>query len=153
MKNELNIDMNKITNQNNNNENNLSSQKQKQNKKKRIIIVDKKKLIEGRNIFNRKRFNSFSKTTLNLFDKSKSKKKLKSNNSRINNKIVNNKKDQPNSNYLKYVGVLKQNKYIKINNIPKSKLSENDLVLSPTNNKKKTKNSFNKIPSFKTNLS
>ena len=149
MKNEVNVDMNKIENQNNNNENNLSSQKQKQNKKKGIIIVDKKKLIEGRNIFNRKRFNSFSKTTLNLFDKSKSKKKLKSNNSRINNKIVNNKKDQPNSNYLKYVGVLKQNKYIKINNIPKSKLSENDLVLSPTNNKKKIKNSFNKIPSFK----
>ena len=147
MKNEK-IDMNKIIKKSNNH--NLSNQKQKQNKKKGIIVVDKKKLIEGRNIFNRKRFNSFSKTTLNLFEKNKSKKKLNSNNNRINNKI-NNNKAQPNSNYLKYVGVLKQNKFIKINNIPKSKVSENDLILSPKNNIKKIKNSFNRIPSFKTN--
>ena len=147
MKNEK-IDMNKIIKKSNNH--NLSNQKQKQNKKKGIIMVDKKKLIEGRNIFNRKRFNSFSKTTLNLFEKNKSKKKLNSNNNRINNKI-NNNKAQPNSNYLKYVGVLKQNKFIKINNIPKSKVSENDLILSPKNNIKKIKNSFNRIPSFKTN--
>ena len=142
------ININKIIKKRNNN--NLSKQKQKQNKKKGIIMVDKKKLIEGRNIFNRKRFNSFSKTTINLFEKNKSKKKLNSNNNRINNKI-NNNKAQPNSNYLKYVGVLKQNKFIKINNIPKSKVSENDLILSPKNNIKKIKNSFNRITSFKTN--
>ena len=142
-----NIDMDKMKDK----KNNLSNQKDKQIKKKGIIIIDKKKLIEGRNLFNKKRFNSFSKTTLNLLDKNKTKKKVNKN-SKINTNynFNSNNKAQPNSNYLKYVGVLKQNKYIKINNIPKIKVSENDLILSPTRNIKTKKKSFNKIPSFKT---
>ena len=132
---------------------NLSNQKQKPIKKKGIIIIDKRKLIEGRNLFNKKRFNSFSKTTLNLLDKNKSNKKIRNYN-KISNKIdVNtnnsNNNERPNSNYLKYVGVFSQNKYIKINNMPKIKLSENDLILPSSQNIKPNKRSRNKIPSFK----
>ena len=149
------IDKNKIKER----KNNLSNQKQKQTKKRGIIIIDKKKLIEGRNLFNKNRFNSFSKTNLNLLEKNKSRKIIFNNNNVNNNQINNNikninsnKKTQPNSNYLKYVGVIKQNKYNKINNIPKIKVSENDLILSPTENiRTKRRKSLNKIPSFKTN--
>ena len=127
--------------------NELSNHKEKEIKTKKVIAIDKKKLIDGRNLFNSKRFNSFSKTTLNLLDKNKKPKKS-------NNNIVttnsNNNKPQPNSNYLKYAGVFKQNKYIKINNIPKIKVSNNDLILSPLRNIKPRKQSFNKIPSFRT---
>ena len=131
-----------------NNKKDLSNHKEKEKeiKKKGIIIIDKKKLIEGRNLFNRKRFNSFSKTTLNILDKNK--KQRQNSNLNLN---TNNNKPQPNSNYLKYAGVFKQNKYIKINNIPKIKVSSNDLILSPLRNIKPRKKSFNKIPSFKTN--
>ena len=131
-----------------NNKKDLSNHKEKEKeiKKKGIIIIDKKKLIEGRNLFNRKRFNSFSKTTLNILDKNK--KQRQNSNFNLN---TNNNKPQPNSNYLKYAGVFKQNKYIKINNIPKIKVSSNDLILSPLRNIKPRKKSFNKIPSFKTN--
>ena len=138
-----NINMNNIKNK----KNNFSNQNEKI-KKKGIIIIDKKQLVEGRNLFSRKRFNSFSKTTLNIFDKNKNQKKNSKNN-KINTN--NNEKTQPNSNYLKYVGVLKQNKYIKINNIPKIKVSENDLILSPSRNMKTKKKTLNKIPAFKTN--
>ena len=127
--------------------NELSNHKEKEIKTKKVIAIDKKKLIDGRNLFNKKRFNSFSKTTLNLLDKNRKQKKS-------NNNIVttnsNNNKPQPNSNYLKYAGVFKQNKYIKINNIPKIKVSNNDLILSPLRNIKPRKQSFNKIPSFRT---
>ena len=126
----------------------LSNHKEKEIKKKGIIIIDKKKLVEGRNLFNKKRFNSFSKTTINLFDKTK--KQRKNSNINLNTNITN--KAQPNSNYLKYAGIFKQNKYIKINNIPKIKASSNDLILSPLhNNAKPKKKSFNKIPSFRAN--
>ena len=156
----INIDKNIIKGK----KNDLSHQKQKQIKKRGIIIIDKKKLIEGRNLFNKNRFNSFSKKNLNLLEKNKSTKIIFNNknnnadnvnNEQINNNIKNfnsNRKTQPNSNYLKYVGVIKQNKYIKINNIPKIKVSENDLIFSPTeNNRTKRRKSLNKIPSFKTN--
>ena len=123
----------------------LSNHNEKEIKKKGIIVIDKKKLIEGRNLFNQKRFNSFSKTTLNLFDKNKRQRKNSNTNLEINNK------HQPNSNYLKYAGVFKQNKYIKINNIPKIRVSSNDLILSPLRNVKPKKKSLNKIPSFKAN--
>ena len=126
----------------------LSNHKEKEIKKKGIIIIDKKKLVEGRNLFNKKRFNSFSKTTINLFDKTK--KQRKNSNINLNTNITN--KAQPNSNYLKYAGIFKQNKYIKINNIPKIKASSNDLILSPLHNNAKPKKKFiNKIPSFKAN--
>ena len=129
----------------------LSNHKEKEIKKKGIIIIDKKKLIEGRNLFHKKRFNSFSKTTGNICDKSKKQRKNSNKNliTNINNNI--NNKAQPNSNYLKYAGVFKQNKYIKINNIPKIKVSSNDLILSPLSNVQPKKKSMNKIPSFKSN--
>ena len=127
--------------------NELSNHKEKEIKTKKVIAIDKKKLIDGRNLFNKKRFNSFSKTTLNLLDKNK---KQKMSNNNIVTTSSNNNKPQPNSNYLKYAGVFKQNKYIKINNIPKIKVSNNDLILSPLRNIKPRKQSFNKIPSFRT---
>ena len=127
--------------------NELSNHKEKEIKTKKVIAIDKKKLIDGRNLFNSKRFNSFSKTTLNLLDKNKKPKKSYNNIVTTNS---NNNKPQPNSNYLKYAGVFKQNKYIKINNIPKIKVSNNDLILSPLRNIKPRKQSFNKIPSFRT---
>ena len=143
-----NRNFNKIRNK----KNNLSNKKENEKKKKGIIVIDKRKLIDERNIFNKKRFNSFSRTTLTLFDKNK---KQKINNNIItNNNVItnsNNKKAQTNSNYLNFVGAKKQHKYIKINNIPKIKLSTNDLILSPIRNIKPRKKSANKIPSFKTN--
>ena len=138
-----NRNINKIKHKKNNE---LSNHKDKEIKLKKVIAIDKKKLIDGRNLFNKKRFNSFSKTTLNLLDKNKKQKK------NINNIVTtnsNNNKEQPNSNYLKYAGVFKQTKYIKINNIPKIKVSPNDLILSPLRNIKPRKQSFNKNSSFR----
>jgi hypothetical protein len=65
-----NRNFNKIRNK----KNNLSNKKENEKKKKGIIVIDKRKLIDGRNIFNKKRFNSFSRTTLTLLDKNKKQK-------------------------------------------------------------------------------
>ena len=146
IKNIIDLMKNKKVNKIRNTKKDLSNQKEKEIKKKGIIIIDKKKLIEGRNLFNKRKFNSFSKTTVNIFDKSKQQRKSNINlNTNINNR------PHPNSNYLKYAGIFKQNKFIKINNIPKIKVSSNNLILSPLRNVKPKKKSLNKIPSFKTN--
>ena len=76
IKNIIDLMKNKNINKMQNKKLNLSNQKE--SKKKCIIIVDKKKLIENNNLFNRKKFNSFSKTTLNIYDKNQRIKKINS---------------------------------------------------------------------------
>ena len=137
---------------------NFINKKRKNNKKMEIILIDNKKLNNNRNILSKKHFNSFSKTSSNLNDKSSSKLKdngnktkkflsrNKGNNMKINNIVSKNNKILSSSNYIKYIDVLKTKKNIKI---PKMKNTQNELVLSSSRirNKKSTSN----IPSFNIN--
>ena len=149
---------NKIENKKNN-----PSNKKINKKKLKLIFFDNnnKKFVNKRNNLNKKSFNSFSKTTSNLNDKSnnkfnninnKSKKVVsrnKGNNMKINNIISKNNKILSSSNYIKYIDVLKAKKNIKIN-IPKNKISQNDLILSSSRIIKNRKSS-NNIASFNIN--
>ena len=157
IKNIIDLMKNKNINKMQNKKLNLSNQKE--SKKKCIIIVDKKKLIENKNLFNRKRFNSFSKTTLNIYDKNQSIKKVNNIIMNKEHKKANKKiaiKSNENNNNIKKNKVLPNSIYSKcINkiNLPKIKIPRNELILTSSNNNNNNNNSSNNNnPKIKKNL-